>query len=99
MILKAVAHTLDQQTGLLFHAPHCVAHLTMESQESLIPFSHDIDALNDFPEYCHDTVESSSSEPMVSFIKRLQNCGRETGPAICGLLEAGGLVNQLVNQH
>jgi hypothetical protein len=80
-ILKAAAHTLDQHTGLSFHGSHNVAHLDMEPQESPQSFFPDLDALDNFAEYCRDTMEPSSSGPMVSFIKRFQSHGRESGPA------------------
>jgi hypothetical protein len=82
-ILKAAAHTLDQQTGLSFHGPPTVVNLEMH--ETTLSHDHDgslhQDALEDFAYYCLDTMDPSSSEPMVSFIKRFQNRGRETGPA------------------
>jgi hypothetical protein len=82
-ILKAAAHTLDQQTGLSFHGPPNVAHLDLKDfgPISAPPFEPPPDALNDFVDYCMDTMDPASSEPMVSYIKRFQNCGRETGPA------------------
>jgi hypothetical protein len=80
-ILKA-AHTLDQQTGLSFHGPPTIAHLGFDPSESSLKHSrHKDDALADFADYCLDTMEPTSSEPMVSFIKRFQNRSRETGPA------------------
>jgi hypothetical protein len=81
-ILKAAAHTLNQQTGLSFHGPPTIAHLTLEPSESSLITSHNNnDALANFADYCLDTMEPTSSEPMVSFIKRFQNRSRETGPA------------------
>jgi hypothetical protein len=82
-ILKAAAHTLDQQTGLSFHGPPTVANINMDatSISSDPAFGLHQDALDDFADYCLDTMDPSSSEPMVSFIKRFQNRGRETGPA------------------
>jgi hypothetical protein len=82
MILKAAADMLDQQTGLSFHGPPTIAHLMLEPSESSLITSHENnDALADFADYCLDTMEPTSSEPMVSFIKRFQNRSRETGPA------------------
>jgi hypothetical protein len=78
-ILKAAGHTLDQQTGLSFHGPPTIAHLTMEPPESSL--TGPSDALADFTDYCLDTMDPTSSKPMVSFIKRFQNRSRETGPA------------------
>jgi hypothetical protein len=81
-ILKAAAHTLDQKTGLSFHGPLMVAQLTLEPSDSSMITSHNnADALADFADYCLDNMEPTSSEPMVSFIKRFQNRSRETGPA------------------
>jgi hypothetical protein len=82
-ILKAAAHTIDQQTGLSFHGPPTVANIDMDATtiSSDSAFGLHQDALDDFADYCLDTMDPSSSEPMVSFIKRFQNRGRETGPA------------------
>jgi hypothetical protein len=82
-ILKAVALTLDRQTGLSFHGPPTVANLEMDATTILNDpaFSLHQDVLDDFADYCLDAMDPSSSEPMVSFIKRFQNRGRETGPA------------------
>jgi hypothetical protein len=72
-ILKAAAHTLDQQTGLSFHGPPTIAQLTLElSDSSMLASHHNADALTDFADYCLDNMEPTSSEPMVSFIKRFQ---------------------------
>jgi hypothetical protein len=82
-ILKAAAHTLDQQTGLLFHGPPNVAHLDLDDfgPISAPPFDPSPNGLDAFVDYCMDTMDPASSEPMVSYIKRFQNRGRETGPA------------------
>jgi hypothetical protein len=81
-ILKAVAHTLDQQTGLSFHGFPTIAQPTLEPSDSSMITSHNnADALTDFADYCLDNMEPTSSEPMVSFIKRFQNRSHETGPA------------------
>jgi hypothetical protein len=34
--------------------------------------------LDEFADYCLHTMDAASSEPMVSYIKRFQNRGRET---------------------
>jgi hypothetical protein len=81
-ILKAAAHTFDQHMGLSFHGPPTIAQLTLEPSDSSLFTSHNnADPLTDFADYCLDNMEPTSSEPMVSFIKRFQNRSRETGPA------------------
>jgi hypothetical protein len=82
-ILKAAAHTLDQQTGLSFHGPPNVANLGLddfsEIQHPLLESPQN--GLDEFADYCLHTMDAASSEPMVSYIKQFQNRGRETGSA------------------
>jgi hypothetical protein len=82
-ILKAAAHRIDQQTALSFHGPPNVVNLDLDTSAGTFdpPFEPLHNALDDFAEYCMDTMDSSSADPMVSYIKRFQNRGRETGPA------------------
>jgi hypothetical protein len=80
IILKAAAHTLDQQTGLSFHGPPSVAQIMMDLPTREIP-PDVIDPLDNFTDYCVNNLDGDSSEPMVSYIKKFQNRRGETGPA------------------
>jgi hypothetical protein len=79
-ILKAAAHTLDQQTDLSFHGPLSVARIMIDLPTRKPP-PDAIDPLDDFADYWVNNLNYESSEPMVSYIKRFQNRRGETGPA------------------
>jgi hypothetical protein len=79
-ILKAAAHTLDQQTGLSFHGPPSAAQIMIDLPTRELP-PDAIDPLDDFADYCVNNLDYGSSEPMVSCIKRFQNRRGETSPA------------------
>jgi hypothetical protein len=80
IILKAAAHTLDQQTGLSFHGSPSVAQIMIDLPTRELP-PDAIDPLDDFVDYCVTNLDYASSEPMVSYIKRFQNRGVEIGHA------------------
>jgi hypothetical protein len=58
-----------------------IAELNLESSALSLTSTLNQDVIDNFADYCLDTMDPSSSEPMVSYIKRFQNRGRETGPA------------------
>jgi hypothetical protein len=79
-ILKAAAHTLDQQTGLSFHGPPSVPQIMINLPTRELP-PDAIDPLDDFADYCVNNLDYDSSEPMVSYIKKFQNRRGETSQA------------------